>query len=232
MQLSSEFLQYLAQSAGNGQGSTRIPALTRLSSELGISVARLREQLEVAKALGLVEVRPRTGIRRRPFTFMPAVWQSLSYALETDRNYFDAFSELRNHVETAFWYEAVSRLTETDYAHLQSLMESAWVKLRSPQVKIPHWEHRELHLGVFCRLQNPFVLGILEAYWVAYEAVGLNMYADYDYLQQVWQYHQQMVNAICTGDPKAGYHALVEHKDLLYHRPVSHLMGDDTSAAR
>jgi DNA-binding FadR family transcriptional regulator len=37
-----------------------------MSKELGVSVALLREQLEVAKAIGLVEVRPRTGIRRLP----------------------------------------------------------------------------------------------------------------------------------------------------------------------
>jgi DNA-binding GntR family transcriptional regulator len=64
-------------------------------------------------------------------------------------------------------------------------------------------------------------LGILEAYWEAYEAVGLNVYADYEYLQEVWSYHQKMVDAICRGDFELGYQALVEHKDLLYHRSVN-----------
>ena len=72
-------------------------------------------------------------------------------------------------------------------------------------------------------------MGILEAYWDAYEAVGLNMYAGYDYLQQVWDYHQRMVDAIRSGDFETGYQALVEHKDLLYHRSVSKLMGKDDS---
>ncbi|MBC8509431.1 MAG: hypothetical protein H8D34_31660, partial [Chloroflexi bacterium] len=40
-----------------------------------------------------------------------------------------------------------------------------------------------------------------------------------DYLKEVWNYHQQMVDAICEGDLEAGYQALVEHTDLLYHRP-------------
>ena len=68
--------------------------------------------------------------------------------------------------------------------------------------------------------ENPFVSGILEAYWEAYEAVGLNLYADYSYLEQVWNYHRQMVDSICNGDFDAGYQALVEHKDMLYHRPM------------
>ncbi|HSF81452.1 MAG TPA: FCD domain-containing protein [Anaerolineales bacterium] len=222
--LTSEFLQYLVTTSQREDDQSRLPALNELSTELGISVARLREQLEVARALGLVEVRPRTGIRCLPYSFLPAVRLSLAFAMEIDRTHFDEFSELRNHIEATFWYEAVSKLMPEDLDELKNLMKSAWDKLHSPQVKIPHDEHRRLHLGIFKRLNNLFVSGILEAYWEAYEAVGLNVYADYNYLEQVWHYHQKMVNAICAGDLQAGYRALVEHKDLLYHRPVATMM--------
>jgi len=219
--LSSDFLHFLV-STPNGEGrADRIPPLRELGARLGVSVARLREQLEVARTLGLVEVRPKTGIRRLPYSFLPAVRHSLAYALELDREYFTAFSELRIHVEAAFWREAIACLTSQDHQELRLLIERAWQKLRAERIQIPHQEHRELHLAIFRRLENPFVLGILEAYWEAYEAVGLNLYADYDYLQRVWEYHQRMVEAICAGDAEAGYQALVEHKDLLYHRPVT-----------
>jgi DNA-binding FadR family transcriptional regulator len=190
-----------------------------LSSELDISVARLREQLEVSKALGFVDVRPRTGIRRLPYSFLPAVWQSLAFALEVDRSNFEAISDLRKHIELAYWEQAVSALTLEDHQTLRSLAKQAWQKLRGTPVRIPHEEHRELHLLIFRRLENPFVIGILEAYWEAYEAVGLNVFADYDYLQDVWNYHQQMVDAICAGDFQAGYRALEEHTDFMYQRP-------------
>jgi len=229
--LSSEFLQYLTAICSDDSEPQRLPTLDQLSQELGVSLPRLREQLEVARALGLVEVRPRTGIRRLPYTFSPAVWQSLSYAVELDRANFDAFSEMRNSLEAAYWFEAVALLTASDEQFLQRLMESAWQKLRSPQVKIPHAEHRQLHLGIYRRLDNPFVLGVLEAYWEAYEAVGLNMFADYTYLQQVWSYHQRMVDAISTGDTPGGFQALVEHKDLLYHRPVAALMSNGSNSS-
>ena len=65
----SDFMRYLAAHDG-AEGS--LPPLTDLSRELGISVAALREQLEVARALGLVEVRPRTGTRRLAYSFAPA----------------------------------------------------------------------------------------------------------------------------------------------------------------
>jgi DNA-binding FadR family transcriptional regulator len=54
------------------------------------------------------------------------------------------------------------------------------------------------------------------------------VYADYTYLQEVWDYHQQMVDAICAGELEKGYQALVEHKDLLHHRPVTFLMKNGT----
>ena len=227
----NEFIQYLADSYDEHDPLGRIPSLSALSQNLGVSIARLREQLEVARALGFVEVKPRTGIRRLPYSFLPAVNQSLSYAIEINRDYFDVFSELRNHLEAAYWDEAVHKLMPEDHAELQNLVAIAWAKLRSPQIHIPHLEHRQLHLGIYKRLQNPFVLGILEAYWDAYEAVGLNMYAGYDYLERVWEYHQQMVDSICKGDYQAGYQALVQHKDLLYHRPVGNLIGNGASEA-
>ena len=101
----SEFLRYLASHDGSVNGD--FPTLTDISTEIGVSVASLREQLEVARALGLVEVKPRVGIRRLPFTFLPAVRQSLGYAVALDEKNFRLFADLRKHTETAYWHEAV-----------------------------------------------------------------------------------------------------------------------------
>ncbi len=217
----SEFLQYLAACSDEqpqGQADPHLPSLTDLSKNLGISVSTLREQLEVARALGLVEVRPRTGIKRLPYSFQPAVQQSLFYALSLDHAYFSSFSTLRNHVEASFWHEAVRKLLPEDIAALENLLQRAWQKLNGSPIQIPHEEHRLLHLTIFSRLENPFVQGILETYWQAYEAVGLNVYADYQYLQQVWTFHRRIVESIHSADYESGYRALVEHKDLLHHR--------------
>jgi DNA-binding FadR family transcriptional regulator len=207
-----------APSAGETQ---QMPSLNEVSKELGTSVASLREQLEVAKALGFVDARPRTGIRRLPYTFLPAVRQSLFYAIRLDRANFNAIAELRNHIESDFGDQSVRLLTFQDQQALQDLVAAAWDKLRGSPVQIPHAEHRQLHLLIYSRLNNPFVHGILEAYRESYEAVRLALYADYYYLQDVWHYHQKMVDAICQGDFTAGFKALNEHKDLLYHRSIS-----------
>ena len=213
----SEFLRYLAthEEVENG-----LPTLKKLSLELGVSMASLREQLEVARALGLVEVKTRLGTRRRDYSFTPAVRQSLSYALALNNEHFRDYAELRNHVESAFWYKAVEKLTDQDKLELKAIVARAWEKLRGTAIQVPHEEHRNLHLKIYSRLENPFVTGILEAYWEAYESVGLNVFAGgYEYLEEVWQYHQEMVEAISNGNFEAGYQALVRHTDLLYNRP-------------
>jgi DNA-binding FadR family transcriptional regulator len=88
-------------------------------------------------------------------------------------------------------------------------------------LQVPHEEHRQLHLLIFGRLNNPFVTGLLDAYWDMYEAVGLNMYSgDLAYLNEVWDYHSRMVECICAGDYDGGREALVAHMHLLVQRPA------------
>jgi DNA-binding FadR family transcriptional regulator len=213
----SEFLRYLAL---HPAAEKSLPSLSELSGELGISVAALREQLEVARALGLVDVRPRIGTRRLQFTFTPTVSQTLAYALALNRDYFQPYSDLRNHLEAAYWDEATATLLPQDQVRLRELVERARVKLAGEPLQVPHEEHRQLHLLIYSRLSNPFVVGLLEAYWEMYEAVGLNVYGgDIEYLDEVWRYHGLMVEAICRQDYAAGREALLKHVDLLAHRP-------------
>ena len=218
-QLDSELLTYLIEQGFNV--GDRLPSLTDLSEEIGISVGKLREQLEVARMLGLVEASPRRGITRTEYSFLPPVRLSLLTALAIDRRAFDLFSGLRIHLETAYWDEAVALLTPEDHAHLRALVAAAKDKLHQQRIQIPSPEHRELHLTIFRRLNNPFVVGLLEAYWDAYEAVELNTYADIAYLEEVWNYHERMVEAIIAGDVAYGKQLLIEHMQLLSQRGIS-----------
>ncbi len=210
---SFNLLEYIAN-AGNGY-SERLPSLESLSAQFGVSVSVLREQLQVARVLGLVEVKPRTGIRRLPYTFTPAVRESLFYALARDRHAFDQFADVRRHLERAYWFEAVEKLEPEDIAQLQDLVTRAEEMLHGDPIRVPHAEHRELHLIIFCHLENPFVIGLMEAYWSAYEEVGLSRYAGLKYLEQVWGYHRRMVEALAAGDKAKGHQLLNEHFDLI-----------------
>jgi DNA-binding FadR family transcriptional regulator len=211
--IDSDLLRYIVERGY--QPGDRLPSLDELSAELRISTGKLREQLEVARSMGLVDVKPRAGIRLSDFSFLAAIRFSLLYTLARDPNQFEAFGGLRNHIESAFFHEAVARLTPDDHQHLRAVIGEAWAKLDGQPIRIPHAEHRDLHMTIFSRLGNPFVKGILEAYWEGYEAVGLSVYSDYAYLREVWTYHQGIVDAIAAGDADEARRLLDEHTRLL-----------------
>jgi DNA-binding FadR family transcriptional regulator len=214
----NDFLHYLATYQNGHTDPDRIPPLNQVSEEMGVSLPKLREQLEAARTLGLVEVKPKAGIRRKPYQFALPVTESLLYAVARDRQHFSAFSDLRVKLETAYWREAVGRLGAADHAALQDLLAAALDKLTGDPIIIPHAEHRQLHLTIFSKIGNPFVTGLLEAYWNAYEAVELNTFADLAYLREVWNYHRVIVEAILAGDAAGSLRAFEEHTQLLRHR--------------
>ncbi len=219
VELESEFLEYLAGCSVSEE--TKLPPMNELAGTLGMSISKLREQIEVARILGWVDVRPRRGIKVKPFSPAAAFSVSMRFALAKDRGYFDQIEELREVVEASYWYQAVEALDDQDKLYLMELMERAWALLKGDPIQIPHEEHRDLHLTIFSRLDNEFVKGFLSAYWDAYESVGLNVFTGYAYLEAVWNHHQQMVEAIQAGDFECGYRALVEHFDILQRRPGS-----------
>ncbi|MBL8146062.1 MAG: FadR family transcriptional regulator [Anaerolineae bacterium] len=221
--LDSELLEYMVERGF--QPGDRLPSLSELQSveHLGVSISKVREQLEVARALGLVEVRSKTGMRMKEYSFTPAVRLSLFFALAQDSHQFEQFSKLRNHVEAAFWHEACAHLQPEDLDALCDIVRAAQAKLNghhhAGHIQIPNREHRAFHLTIFSRLENPFVMGILEAYWDAYEAVELHHFADYDYLQRVWGYHGRILDAITAGDFERARILFVEHTLLIQNQP-------------
>ena len=218
-----DFLEYLSSSQRNSHDDEQcnIKSLRELSQEQGVSIAMLREQLSAARVLGLVDVKPGTGIQVLPYEFAPAVRASLSYALSLDRKYFAQFSSLRRAIEKDFWFQAVEELKEDDIAYLHVLVERAWEKLESSPARLPHKEHRELHMTIYGKVENVFVVGLLEAYWDAYEQVGLNQYTKLEYLKNVWAFHRKIVQAVSDGDMKLGYEYLLEHMELIQEFLVS-----------
>ncbi len=211
--LDYQFLQYLIEK--KLEPGDRVPSLSDLSIELGVSVGKLREQLEVARLLGYVSVRPRLGIRREPYDFYPAANASMMFGLATGEASFHQISELRQLLETNMWLQAVTCLTQADKDHLRHLVTQAWDKLHGTPAHIPNGEHRKLHLTIFGRLENPFVIALLKTYWDTYEKTELTRFADYGYWLKVWDYHERIVDAICQGEYDNGQKLLVEHFQLL-----------------
>ena len=209
----SDLLRYLV--VKKVKPGDRLPPLPDLSQEIGISTGKLREQLEVARTFGFVSVQPRLGTRREEFDFYPAVHTSLLFGLTAGEATFDQFSQFRQNIESSMWSEAVNRLLPQDKEQLETLVSEAWRKLRGSPIHIPNGEHRQLHLTIFSRLDNPFVQALLTAYWDAYELSELTRFAEYQYWIDVWNYHERIVEAIKQNRINEGQRLLVEHFQLL-----------------
>lgn len=214
--LDSDILRYII--THQLEAGDKLPTINELSAELGVSVSKIREELAVVRTLGLVQIKPRTGTQVQAFDFGPAATVSVLYALGLDRGYFQDFSQLRKSVELSFWHEAVAQLTSDEIAQLRHLVACAREKLNRIPIEVPFQEHRRLHLTLFKHLDNPFVQGILQAYWAAYQAFGLALYADISYHREVWDYHERMVECVARGDFDGGHCALREHMGLLRYR--------------
>lgn len=209
----SEFLKYIAEKTSMGE--ERIPSLPVLSKELQISVASLREQLEVARAMGFVEVKPRTGIRWLPYEFTPTLLLSITYAISISEDYFEQFRDLRNHLEAAYFLEAVTKLTKYDIEQLNLVVSRAEKNISTIPPTLPHFEHREFHTKIFSKIQNAFAQSIFSVYWEIYEFMGYAIINDLDYLKRVWHYHRMVLDGIQSGNFTHSLEAFLEHKNLL-----------------
>lgn len=196
----------------------KLPPLNDLARELGVSRGKLREDMITAQAYGLIEMRPGDGTYVCPFDFYTALRPIILYSIACNRQHFDRFYRLRAQIEVAFWEEAVSALDQEDYQKLLSVLDRAESKLRGTPVEIPHKEHRDLHVLLFSKLDNPFAQGLLQTYWDAYEAVGLHRYFEFSYYESMWSSHRAMVEAIQRGRYDEGKKILLQHFTLLEDR--------------
>jgi len=209
----SDLLLYLSDKASMGE--EQIPSLPLLSKKLKISVASLREQLEVARIMGFVEVRPRTGIRLLPFDFTPAMLISVLYAIKVNDSYFEKYRDFRNHLEAAYFLEAVGKLTKIEINRLEGIVINAEKKINSNPPRLPHSEHREFHALIFSKVENPFIQSVFNVYWEIYEYLGYAIINDVDYLNRVWQYHRFVLEEIQNNNFYHAFELFMEHKELM-----------------
>ena len=73
----ASLLDYLAEAAEKRQP---LPSIPEIGRQIGISTSSLREQLEVARQLGVVEIRPKTGMSLCKFSLTPALMLGLDYS--------------------------------------------------------------------------------------------------------------------------------------------------------
>ena len=222
-----DFIEYLLSFYRRGE--KKLPSIADIADDLGISIPNVREQLAIAKHMGLITIQPRKGIAILPYDFSHAVSTSLYFAARSNYKYFKQYSDLRNQIEKAYFEKAASRLAKADLDDIFTIVDKAISRLNGNPIRIPHQEHKLFHLTIYKNLDNVFIDGLLDAYWNMYEMVGLNTYADIDYLQIVWKYHQDIAIAIADGEIHLAYQLLEDHIELLKEREQNQRSNRDTN---
>lgn len=197
------------------QPGDRLPTIQQISEESGISVSRVREALEVARVLGFVEIRPGRGTLVSTPQLSESVKLLASYLIGLDEKYFFSLRDLRNAIESHYWEVAVRALSHEQVTHLRKLIATAFTMLENEPIQIPMREHREFHLSIFAGVENIFIQGILEAFWDIYDAFGYSLYQDLQYHRTVWSFHDQIVDAIATGNFERGRVLYLQHLSLI-----------------
>jgi len=167
----------------------------------------------------LVEASPRRGIRRRPYNFSNAVRLGLMVSLALDPAHFERTAPA-NPPRDGVLERGSLLLTGEDKAELLRLVEQAQAKLNTERVQILT-RTPCVSPDIYRRLNNPFVLGLLEAYWDAYEAVELNTYADYGTFRKSGRFtnglHKRSKRRLRTGKT-----LLIQHMQLIDRMGVAH----------
>lgn len=210
------FIDYLLEYSL--EKKVNLPSINQIGKDLGLSTPCIREQIELARNLGLIQIQPRRGISILPYKFTSAVTKSVYYAIKSNIDYFNQFSVLRNQLEKSFFIEAVKLLNEKDMKEIESIVKIAFKKLSGRPIQIPHNEHRSFHLKVYEKLNNVFVLGLLESYWDVYELIGLDLFTDMSYLEKVWNFHDLIARSIKEKEYLEAYKLLEDHISLIYER--------------
>jgi DNA-binding FadR family transcriptional regulator len=218
--IKSDLLDYLAEAH---QTKTPIPSIPELSNQLGISVASVREQLEVARRLGFVDVKTKVGIQTREFCLNPLLELGIGYGAKVQPHLLDALRDLRKHIEISYWHETAPQLTSLEVQRLHNIVDDALIKISHEPKYMPAQEHREFHTQIFLHLDNAIAASILETFWNMTAETERVMVHDPVYLQNVWSYHRRIADALASRDFERGYQWLIEHMDLVKQRKKTEL---------
>lgn len=214
--ISDEVYKQIVSLISNGQlkPGDKIPSERDLSSELGISRQSIREALNRAEVMGLIEVRQGEGSFILS-SLKGSLKPPLTVIIEKEVERILDFLEIRKLVEG--WC-AEKAAVEASGKELED-MKDTLNKMKKVASKDKQWEELdlELHLSIAKATHNIIAIHIMDAL-----KVNFNLFFRFtksmpssERLDILWQHHYDIVDAIARKDSESAKQNVIEHLNFI-----------------
>lgn len=206
------------------QPGDRLPSERELCAQLGLSRTSVREALRLLEQEGLVEVRQGRPPVVRPFDLMPVI-QPVVYRLASERHLLRDLLEVRAPLEVLAARAAATQRSENDLAEMREILE----RMRSEldQGMDPVEEDVLFHDVLYRAAQNTVLLAFSRAVKDLLRAVREaarhaparagtpteSQSAIERLVEQSWQQHTAIYEAVAAGDAAAAGKVMQQHMD-------------------
>jgi DNA-binding FadR family transcriptional regulator len=181
-----------------------LPPAPEMASNLGVSLASLREGLRAMEALGMLETKHGVGTFVRTYN-LTAVFETLSFSLLFDQDGLYKMTQIRESMEVGLLREVVAKIPEEDIVTLEQLCEETCAIGWSAEYDQP------FHRQIYECLSNELVAQVLDIYWMASSALIDSAFFTLRDRLDNWQDHRQIVIALRARDPEAAIEAMRNH---------------------
>jgi GntR family transcriptional regulator, galactonate operon transcriptional repressor len=201
-----------------------LPTEMELSQELNVSRNVVREAVKVLASKGLVEVRPKTGMRIRPRSdwnlFDPDLlaWQ---FEVGPDEKFFRDLYDLRSIIEPASAARAALRATHDEIAKLRECYRQMAIAAEDRDAHIR--ADAQFHATIIAACHNELLEQINSTYWIALESAFRFTTQIQGGMAATLPVHKAILDAISRRDP-IGARTAVEQLMVEAVRDINYVM--------
>jgi GntR family transcriptional repressor for pyruvate dehydrogenase complex len=214
--ISDEVYKQIVSLISNGQlkPGDKIPSERELSSEIGISRQSIREALNRAEVMGLIEVRQGEG------SFILSSLEGLlkpplTVIIEKEVERIFDFLEIRKLVEGWCAEKAALEATGEELEDMKEILD----KMKKVASKDKQWEELdlELHLSIAKATHNIIAIHIMDALKVNFSLFFrfTKSMPSSERLDVLWHHHYEIIDAIARKDSKVAKQKVVDHLDFI-----------------
>lgn len=200
-----------------------LPTEMDLSQELNVSRNVVREAAKVLASKGLIEIRPKTGMRIRPrrdWNLLDPDLLTWQFDIGPDEKFFHDLFDLRSVVEPAAAERAALRASENDIAEL-----ALWYSRMESSVDDPEAHtaaDAQFHATIIAACQNEFLQQINKTYSLALHSSFRLTGQIPDGRANTLKFHKPILDAIRSHDPVAARSAM-ENLLAQVERDIKHI---------